>query len=467
VAKLFDVVPGNFFSILASPNRELYFDALMILHDMFKFELNIRVDDYLASLISILEDRAFEIEDEDDLREGGTLSGKARLVLGRFIKAGWLDREFIDGSFVEIITPRSYAIPVLKLLSEVGDNALQEYNSLVFATFSGLKQALGENESHLYEAVLSAKSNTEQLQYSLRALYHGIRGFLRGIVERQDVNLLLQDHFEEYKKMSDQIYHPIKTMDSVHRYMSPIQTLLGSLLADEALMGSMSDRAMAIKKYDDPAQARDEIIKAIDYVLDSYQSVGHLVGEIDRKHSAYTKSSVEKIQYFMTADQSMKGKLADLLKAYAGLDAHRRDRLTDLMEGRIRVYRQEFLDAGSLYHKSVKSRRIHKEPLAVAPKALSPLAEERFLQQIQNKYPAARVRAFINSLFADGRREIQAKDIPLPQDAEFILLILAVIRQNERDMPYTVALGEGRVERDGYGIPNLVIRKKEAGPYVE
>jgi len=155
--KLFDVVPGNFFSILSSGNREIYYDSLMILHDMFKFELNIRVDDYIASLITILEDRVFELED-DDIQEGSlTLSGKARLILNRFIKTGWIDKEFIDNTFIEIITPRSYAIPVLRLLSELGDNTLQEYNSLVFATFSGLKQAMSENESHVYEALLSAQ----------------------------------------------------------------------------------------------------------------------------------------------------------------------------------------------------------------------------------------------------------------------------------------------------------------------
>ena len=44
--KLFDVIPGNFFSVLSSGNREIYYDALMILHDLFKFELNILLDDY-------------------------------------------------------------------------------------------------------------------------------------------------------------------------------------------------------------------------------------------------------------------------------------------------------------------------------------------------------------------------------------------------------------------------------------
>jgi hypothetical protein len=462
--KLFDVVPGNFFSILSSGNREIYYDALMILHDMFRFELDIRVDDYVAALIAILEDRDFELETDDDAPESGlTVSGKARLILSRFIKTGWVDKEFKDGSFIEIITPRSYAIPVLKLLSELGDGSLHEYNSLVFATFSGLKQAVTETNAHLYEAVLSARTNTEQLQYSLRTLYHKIRGFLRGIAPQQDVNALLQDHFNEYKQMSDRVYHPIKTMDSVHRYMVPIQNLLAEILANEDIVQSMRERAVSIKKYDNESQADDEIIKAIDYVMDFYQTVGNLVSEIDRKHSNYTKSSIEKIQYLMTADQTIKGKLTDILRTYASAGEDQRERLMTIMNGHIHAARQEVLDERSLYHKNVRSRRLDREALAVEPADdFIELAESYLARQINSGYPAAKIRAFVDNLFIDGRHDIEAEDIRITCDSDFILLILAVIRQGERNMPHLVELKSGRVEQNGYFIPNMVIRKKEA-----
>lgn len=80
-------------------------------------------------------------------------------------------------------------------------------------------------------------------------------------------------------------------MDSVHRYMGPIQSLLTDILADESLMKTMRDRAISIKKYEDEAEASEEIIKAIDYILDAYQTVGDLVSNIDRKHNTYTKKN--------------------------------------------------------------------------------------------------------------------------------------------------------------------------------
>jgi len=466
---LFDVVPSNFFSVLVSGNREVYVDALTLLHQLFKFELNIRVDDYISSLISLLEEKAFVPEDDDEMPESSlTPSGKARLILNRFVKTGWVDKEYLDGSFVEIITPRNYAISVMKLISEIGDKSLHEYNSLVFATYSGLKQAKNEHKSQMYEAVLSAKANTEQLEYELRTLYHGIRGFLRNIQEQNNVNLLLQNHFEEYKKMSDQIYHPIKTMDSIHRYMAPIQNILSDILADEKLMGIMRERAMTIKKYDDGAEAEEEIISAIDYVLDAYQSVGSIINEIDRKHSTYTKSSIEKIQYLMTADQTIKGKLVELLKTYADAMSEDRNALSDMFEKNIRINRQEFVDGKSLYHKSVRSRRVNTTPLSIdQDNTFSDLAMVGMLEQIKNGYPVARVRAYVDRLFAHGAEFVRSEDIPLNSDADFILLILAIVRANDRGMTYRVQMGEGRIERNGYRIPNMIVSKKEGKHHVE
>ena len=466
---VFDVLPGNFFSVLVSTNREMYVEALLLLHQMFQFELNIKVDDYISALISLQEDKEFVPEEDDEIQEGSlTFSGKARLILSRFVKTGWVEKEFLDGSFIEIITPQPYAIPVMKLLSELESGGVQEYNSLVFATYSGLKQASSEHTDQMYEAVLSAKSNTEQLQYQLHSLYHGIRSYLRGIENQSDINDLLQNHFEDYKKMSDKIYHPIKTMDSVHRYMVPIQNLLMDALGNPDLMQAMCDRAMTVKKYDNSEDAHADIVSAINYVLDAYQSVGGTITEIDRKHSTYTKSSIEKIRYLMTADQTIKGKLAQLLKSYATSDGAPKDLIGSMMERNINVNRQEFLDGNSLYHKSVRSRRIDTTPLKEElSDELSAEIMNGMMDQIKNGYPLSRICAYVDHLFIDGKSEISSENVIINEDSEFILLLLSVLRAHDPKVTYSIDLDDVMVERNGYRIPRMIIRKKEIHNHVE
>lgn len=448
--RLFDIIPGNFFSILVSKNREIYVDALTLLNEMFKLNLNIRVDDYITSLISALEDREFMPEEDDETEEGGSLTptGKARLILNRFIKTGWVDKEFLDGSFVEIITPRNYAIHAMKFLEDICDTDIQEYNSLVFSTYSGLKQARTDNQSQMYEAILSAKANTDKLGYELRTLYHGIRGFLRDIQEQNDINILLKNHFEEYKKMSDRIYHPIKTMDSVYRYMAPIQNVLADVLGDSDLLHEMCERAMTVKRYEDEQTAEREITSNIDYVMETYRSIGGIINQIDRKHRLYTKSSIEKIQYLMTADQTIKGKLVELLKTYASADSEARDVLDKLMEKNININRQEFIDGKSLYHKNVKSRRIYTEPLKLESyDDFSEDAMSNMIKQIKDGYPISRVHRYVNDLFAEWSSEIQSRDISLKDDSDFILLLLTVVRANDRGMNYIIEMNWIAVKR--------------------
>ena len=212
--KVFEIVPADFFSVLVSPNREIYADALMKLYEMFQSEINIRLKAFLAEVELLLEDREYILEEGDEAEdsEPSSLRGKARLVVRRLVKTGWIDREFLDGSFTEIIIPNTYAITVMRMLKELTDESVAEYDSLVFSTYSALNQAYTDNRDRMYEALIVAKNNTEKLDYKLRTFYYGIRGYQKVIRENTDVNLLLKNHFEAYKEALDRVYHPIKTL---------------------------------------------------------------------------------------------------------------------------------------------------------------------------------------------------------------------------------------------------------------
>jgi hypothetical protein len=498
---IFSLIPGNFFSILASGNREIYFDALMLLNEYLKQNLNIPVGDYIASLIALIEDRNFIVEKEDEspdmpdavAGQGGlNAHTKARLILARMVKTGWVDREITDGSFIEIITPRDYAIRMMQLLDEMRDERIHEYNSLVFSTYSALKQAAQlkqsaqEQSRESYEAVLAARRNTETLMYELKSLYHNIRTYIRRIQEQNNINELLENHFEKYKPMTDRIYHPIKTMDSFYRFMAPVRDLLVHIREDEALLVGMRERAMTVRKYEEEEEAEAEILSAIDYVQDTYGIIGSIINEIDHRHSAYTKNSIEKMTYMMTADQSIKGKLLEILKTYSAagalLDKPQREavkaKLHSKLHSRVKIYRQDFIDDGSFYHRNILSRRTIGETLEIARGAeLSMEAMESLAAQMRNVFSPERIRRFVESFFASGSAVVESEALPIKDDTDFILLILAVVRSRERGMDYTVELQGGsskgpfegcvreRVNVNGYVIPKMRFSRKGAAEH--
>jgi hypothetical protein len=312
----------------------------------------------------------------------------------------------------------------------------------------------------MYHAITAAKLNTEQLTYELKMLYHGIREYLRKIQEQRDVNVLLADHFDEYKTLADRIYHPIKTMDSVYRYKAPVIEILTDMLGDDEMMESIRKRAIAIRKYESEEEAGEEVLSAINYVLDVYQSIGGIVNEIDKKHSVYTKLSIETIRYHMTADQSIAGKLITLLKAYASASCDESSTILDLLERGINIGRQEFLDGRSLWRKNIKNRRIITESLSVSIDEL--FTENRdisILSTLSDDYSLRKIKEYMEKQFKD-RNSVSSGEIEIYNDKEFILLLLAAIRAGERNTGFKAQFGDNFFNTNGYKIPEIMFTKK-------
>lgn len=463
---LFQVIPSTFFSVLASPNKEIYADSLMLLHQMFQYDVNVELNDYIIRLTSLLEDREFLPEKDEDSGEtvgGLNTSQKARFILNKLIKNGWVDKEFKDGTFTEVIVLHDYSIKTLKLLETLSNPKTREYNSLVFSTYSSLKQARQEEPQRMYDALLAARENTERLIDELKSLYHNIRDYHRAINIADNPNELLKEHFDDYKAMIDHIYHPIKTMDSIYRYSRPIRTILMDILADDKLLNQMIARAMTVRLYQDQPSAREAILSDIDFIMESYLSIGGIVDEIDKKHNAYTRNSIEKIEYLLTADRTIKGKLVSILQKYAAADdAQKRDTIK-LLQANIRVCRQESFDGKSLYHKNVRSRRTTAEPLKIERKdeGSEKIAMMDMVDQMKDSFPTARVKAYMSELLKD-RRVLKMEDIPISDDSDFILLMIGTIRSSDRNMPYRMELGSGELQKNGYTVPNVTFINKEA-----
>ena len=94
--KLFDTVPSELFSVLSSPNRVLYSDALDVLYCAYRENLKIPENMLYMMLRSKLEqqlaDATFDGEDidEEELRD---VSGRARFLIRKLCAKGWFEKE--------------------------------------------------------------------------------------------------------------------------------------------------------------------------------------------------------------------------------------------------------------------------------------------------------------------------------------------------------------------------------------
>ena len=200
-------------------------------------------------------------------------------------------------------------------------------------------------------------------------------------------------------------------------------------------------------------------MRTIEKVIDSYHSVSQLMDEIDAKHSSMTKQSIDKIRYVMSADQTVKGKLVDLLKAYAA-DETQESQISTILQSGITVNRQEYIDSGSFFHKNIRSRRSNEPP--------QPIAETRdiekemlgaVVEKLRSGYSDARVKSYMDSLFTDGKTEISSEAIAVNNDADYILTLFSVVTAYRGRRGYHIQIEGGSVEKNGYRIPRFVLKK--------
>lgn len=192
--KLFDIIPQNLFTILASPNREAYVSSLFIIRKAFRQEMSIRKDDLVSMLISSLDEEMMEMEfqnegEEDDAEEMKAMdsfSGRAHFILRRLKNTGWIDTEYHVDSFDENITLPEYSVKLINLLYSFTEEQKKEYNSYVYNTYAAIKVADQERDDYMINALLTAYDNTIHLVDELKTLHNNIRRYhqLQQFIER-------------------------------------------------------------------------------------------------------------------------------------------------------------------------------------------------------------------------------------------------------------------------------------------
>ncbi len=246
--KLFEVVPNELFSVLASPNRVLYSDALDVLFAAYRDKLKIHEDTLYSMLRNKLEqqlaDASFEGEDisEEEVRD---ISGRARFLIRKLGSKGWFEKERGEDFDVYITVP-GYSSRLLEVLHQLRDDSPIRGYSYVFGTYSTLKVA-NEDESvyNKMAAVYSAYSNTQNLINLLQMVYHNVKHFFQIQLQMQEVNTVLSSHFDVFgQKVVEAYIRPLKIKDSVPKYRVPIQTILKNWAEDDVLLDTMANAAL-------------------------------------------------------------------------------------------------------------------------------------------------------------------------------------------------------------------------------
>lgn len=463
--QLFEVVPSDFFSVLASPNRELYADALDVLYEAYGDNLKIPESTYYSMLRGRLERQLAQADftdediDEEELRD---ISGRARFLIRKLGIKGWFEKERGRdfNSFEEYLTIPSYSSCVLELLHQLRDNAPMRGYSYVFGTYSALTVA--KDSSNAYEkmmAVYSAYDNTRALIKMLQTVYGSIKSYFRKQIEMQDVNQILSTHFNDFGQRVVEAYiRPLKVKDSVPKYRVPIQSILDEWLEDDGILMAMAAAALQDKRRDTLEACKADLLEKIFWIKERYESIENdYLDEIDQQVRRYTRATTQKLENLTNRDQNIRGNLNYLLTR---LSRNRRaSDLTEKIGPAFQLFEQGFLSEKSLWLRKRPTRRTMAESISVEEEDVSQEALAEAEGLLSTPYGRAALEKYMESKFGE-KAILYAKDMEVRDDFAYVMSLLAILDGGDRDSFYRVEQLEGSYQEGVYSIPQFKLIRK-------
>ena len=462
---MFETLPSTFFNLLVSKNRDLYINALFTIRKAIRQDLYITRED-LARRIALSMDEQISntnLDDEEDKFESEdltTTNSKALYIIRKLRDYGWINIDFnAKNSFEEYIAVPSYATQAINFLYGLTTEAEKEYNSLVYSTYAALKMADSDGNDY-YDALVTAYKNTDKLNESLANLYYGIRSIEQRIAENISINDVVSIHFNEYLlKLHDQYYHPYKTFDSIERFKSPILKMIRRWRNEN----QVRKKILAAAKNKMPNKKNDaiyeEVVKMYDYIYQTYDEIDEKMDLIDNKINDYTASTIDKMKHLVSMDESYKGKLTYLVKLLNENKEHQEEIIDIILDNTV-LQVQEYASKEGLYTKREIQINTELSIVEIVTEDKTGSDVDEIFGKIIQGYNTKKIKDFIVSR-ASSNKEVTIKEINISNDEDFILSILAMLRGDEKELPFKVEFDEGYIRVKNYLVPNIKFIMKE------
>jgi len=502
---VFSVLPDNFFSILASANRQHYAALLVLYYRLFQEntrglerELVVReFMNYLAVHRDTLSDESDEPSEgrgsdrhvdgasaraEPSVQEldfdtaatgkpentgagvGGSRNMDERTLaskfLRRFINTGWLGEETL-ADFTKVINITAWGKPFMKALVDIDGGLKTEYESHVVTVYSMLCGETIQKDGH--HAVLKAHEETRSLIDSLKVLSQSIKGYydnLNAEAIRSKASAVLHEHYNLYMgEVLDKAYKRLKTSDNVSRYRMGIFKQVSALLRDEKWLEESAAKYMRILQAD-----RNECRKKLEYMLeeirDDLKSVDPLEDEIDRRNAAYSRSSTEIIRAYIEPDSTVAGKIGLIIKdIYDGNEEIQ----SDIAHG---LHRLRFLSPSTLAFQQKREEGDFSAAPSKADIEALEKTEKEFFDRMEKRLSIKKIDAWLDKQGGKDRTLLPTELIA--DEDSYIRFIYALLYGDSRkNFGYAIEEnGEAEsVKAADYVVPDIRFRrlKHESG----
>ncbi len=466
---IFDEVDENLFRPLTGTNKRKYVDILALIWDkckrmpMYAIEKSTifdMVEDYFYGLDEQVE---LDLEEQEET-DGNTLD--ARVIAGGFVRrlkdTGWLIEK--EGEYEEEskLTINYKVVPLLKSFQEIISPSIITYKGKLFKIYSMFEHI--SDQGSPYEGVLKeASEDFDNLNQALRSLAASIEEHINTLTQGKKPEKVLE-FFEKYEeKIVVGSYHRFKTNDNLFYYRTSLYESLDrceDVLFDALVMDYMDTERV------DKEEACVRIKELIAKVRMDIEEMEVIMRTIDDRHIIYRTRAVQRAQFLLLSDGSVKSKINNMLQYYASQIETKEDLYEDddtVCYDVFQVFGQNFVDSLSLATPVKKKRSSPIELMAVIDELDMNLVAEKnrkMLEYIKNALTSENVNAFAKDILQD-KTAVSISGIfeNNPDTLTKIIGLYTYSQTPERE--YEIRLKDTYVECNGVRFKEFIVEERK------
>ena len=203
-------------------------------------------------------------------------------------------------------------------------------------------------------------------------------------------------------------------------------------------------------------------------IIEAFRNMDEILQEINQKNTQYQRAAINRAKFLLAGNEDVRGQLKEILMGVneeinrENMDlgaVYRIDFLDDL----VRIYQCSILEQSSLYM-AVEGKREFAPASLDTEEPDEELRREKMrkmAEKIQRVISVEKIQTYVEHQL-EGREEIEASQLPLNNEDDFIKLIYVRLYGQRKNMGYTIETLEER-EVNGYRFKDFRIRRKING----
>ncbi len=458
---MFNVIPGNFFTPLSSPNRIVYWDCICRLFSVMDNQLSFGVErEVLADELQYYFEQTTSAElVEEEFMEADS-RGKANGILRRLEYYGWIEIE-TDKSYVQRVNFKEYAVRIIKTLLEIADGKQIEYQGYIYTIYSLVRGRADQPGIVLLQIL----ENTDLLITGLKNLSSNIKHYIDDLTRHSTVSEIMDALFNDYiTNIVDKAYHRLLTSDNVSKFRPEIIERLESKSRSPKFIADASKEVAEVKEVSEE-EARELVYHYLHQIIEAFRGMDDILNEINRKNTQYQRAAINRAKFLLSGNEDVRGQLREIL---LGINEAMNEEQMDpggiyrlsFLDELIRIYQAGVIDDSSLYtpiegrKEFVPQMLEDEEP----DEALRRQKMEELTEKMQRVLSTEKIGNYVSEQLGD-RRKMMATELPLSCPEDFIRIIYIRLYGQRKNMRYTVETTEEK-EVNGYRFKDFVIRRR-------